>query len=227
MPPPTLTGYNLERDGFAIGPQFLTAPEQQGLLSLLGPITGAGRRGLLSKPEISAFARSPKVLNLIRAHLPDEPFPVRAIYFDKSPQTNWAVPWHQDLTIAVRERIETPGFESWSIKEGIVHVQPPVELLQKMLTLRIHLDAADESNGALKVLPGSHQRGRLSAQEISALNQSTSVLCQAQPGDALLMRPLLLHSSSRAKNNAQHRRILHLEYACFPLPNQLQWSDQA
>lgn len=227
MRSPTLERDNLERDGFEMQPRFLTAQEQQCLLDFLGPISGVGRRALLSTPAISAFGRSTKVLKLLRAHLRDEPFPVRAIYFDKSPQTNWAVPWHQDLTIAVRERIETPGFESWSVKEGIVHVQPPVELLQKMLTLRIHLDPADETNGALQVLPGSHQLGRLSAQDISTLNRSNPVLCTAQPGDALLMRPLLLHSSSRNKSNAQHRRILHLEYASFALPNHLQWSEQA
>ena len=225
--PHTIDSYTLERDGFAIVSAFLTTQEKQHLLNLLGPIIDAGKRGLLASPELRAFAHSTKVLNLIRSYLAHEPFPVRAIYFDKSADTNWAVPWHQDLTIAVRHRIETPGFESWSIKEGIVHVQPPVEVLQKMLTLRIHLDSAHESNGALKVLPGSQQFGRLTAPEISTLSRSAPVLCTAQPGDVLLMRPLLLHSSSRNKTNTQHRRILHLEYASRPLPNHLQWSEHA
>jgi hypothetical protein len=70
---------------------------------------------------------------------------VRAIYFDKSSDANWLVPWHQDLTLALRERLESPGFGPWSVKDGIPHVQPPVELLERMLTVRIHFDDADES----------------------------------------------------------------------------------
>ena len=44
-------------------------------------------------------------------------------------------------------------------------------------------------------------------------------------GDALLMRPLLLHSSGRLRT-ASHRRVIHIEYAAFALPGGLQWHDQ-
>lgn len=164
---------------------------------------------------------------LVRPHLPCEPFPVRAIYFDKSPETNWLVPWHQDLSLALRASAAVPGFGPWSTKDGIPHVQPPAEFLQLMLTVRLHLDDADESNGALRVLPGSHRFGRLSAERIQQLRtEQPDLLCTVSAGDALLMRPLLLHASSRS-TSAQHRRVLHIEYAAFTLPAELSWHEAA
>jgi len=178
-------------------------------------------------PAVSTLACSARLLNLVRRHLPSEPFPVRGIYFDKSPRANWLVSWHQDLTLALCARAEHPGFGPWSVKDGVPHVQPPVELLELMLTIRIHLDDADESNGALRVLPGSHRLGRVSARRIQALRSERSdVLCAADAGDALLMRPLLLHASSRSRSQ-RHRRVLHIEYAAFSLPNELHWHEAA
>lgn len=208
-------------------PQMLDEEERLALLSELGNCSGAGRRGLLASPSVALLARSPKVLELVRPHLPAEPLPVRALYFDKSPESNWLVPWHQDLTLAVRERKDCPGFGPWSAKEGIPHVQPPAGCLERMLTVRFHLDAASEENGALRVLPGTHREGRLSAERIQALRaEIPEHLCSAAKGDALLMRPLLLHASGRARGSA-HRRVLHLEYAGFDLPGGLEWSEVA
>jgi hypothetical protein len=217
----------IKERGFAIVSGVINLPKQQELISCLGSVAGAGRRGVLALPAISALARSPQLLELVRPHLPMEPVPVRAIYFDKSSESNWLVPWHQDLTLAVRHRAEAPGFGPWSIKEGVPHVQPPVEFLQRMLTVRLHLDDADESNGALRVLPGSHKFGRLSAERIQELRLlQPEVLCAAQAGDALLMPPLLVHASSRS-TSPRHRRILHIEYAAFSLPSGLQWHEAA
>ena len=217
----------VEQHGFAIVRGFAEAGEQQSLLSTLGPVSGAGRRGLLALPAVAELARSRRLLELVRPHLSLEPFPVRAIYFDKSAETNWLVPWHQDLTIALLARAEVPGFGPWSVKDGIPHSQPPVELLQKMLTVRIHLDDADESNGALRVLSGTHSLGRLSAGRIQELRTLQSdILCEVSAGDVLLMRPLLLHASGRS-TSTRHRRILHIEYASFTLPEPLQWYEAA
>jgi hypothetical protein len=197
-------------------------------MDALGPVSGAGRRGLLRVPLVAELARSPQIVNCVAPHLGETPTPVRAIYFDKSAETNWLVPWHQDLTIAVN--IHSPGadgFGPWSVKDGIPHVQPPIPLLEQMLTLRIHLDDADESNGALRVLPGSHRMGRLSPDRIRELcSNRQAVVCTAAAGDALLMRPLLLHASSRS-TTPRHRRVLHIEYAAFPLPNGLRWHEAA
>lgn len=150
---------------------------------------------------------------------------MRAIYFDKSPDANWLVAWHQDLTIAVRERVEAAGFGPWSMKGGVPHVQPPMEMLERMITVRLHLDDADAGNGALRVLPGSHRFGRLSTEKIQELRATEpEALCVANAGDVLLMRPLILHASGRS-NSPKHRRILHIEYAGFDLPPGLQWQE--
>jgi hypothetical protein len=217
--------YNVEQHGFTIIPGVINPHEQQELLTTLGPIAGAGRRGILALPAVAELARSTRLLEIIRPHFASEPFPVRAIYFNKSADTNWLVPWHQDLTLALRNKMELPGFAPWSMKEGVPHVQAPVELLQQMLTLRLHLDNADEANGALRVLPGSHLLGRLPADRIQELrSQQAEALCSAAAGDALLMRPLLLHASSRSTSPSD-RRVLHIEYAAFSLPNGLNWHE--
>ncbi len=217
----------IEQNGFAIIPKVLGNQQCQELISALGPVTGAGRRGLLSLPAISALAQSDQLLDLVRPHLPDDPFPVRAIYFDKSPDSNWLVSWHQDMTLSLQARADVNGFGPWSIKDGVPHVQPPVELLEKMLTIRLHFDDADETNGALRVLPGSHRLGRLSSERIQQLRaQQSDFLCAASAGDALLMRPLLLHASGRS-TSGRHRRVLHIEYAGFALPTELQWHEAA
>ncbi len=222
-----MTPFAVEPDGFSVVPQVLETAAQRDLLDTLGGVSGAGRRGLLASPVVAALARSSRLLNLVRPHLDDEPFPVRAIYFDKTPGANWLVSWHQDLTISLRSRVEAPGFGPWSTKEGVPHVQLPVELLARMLTVRLHLDDADETNGALRVLPGSHRLGRLSAVEIQAQRaRQDDVLCTVAAGDALLMRPLLLHASGRS-TSARHRRVLHIEYAAFALPDGLDWHEAA
>lgn len=219
--------FNVEQHGFALIPQVLELPTVAGLLTALGPVTGAGRRGLLALPAVGALARSQRLLNLVRPYLPLEPQPVRAIYFDKSADTNWLVPWHQDLTLAVREQVDVPGFGPWSSKEGVPHVQPPVALLEQMLAVRLHFDDTDETNGALRVLPESHRAGRLSVERIQELRATQPEhLCAATAGEALLMRPLLLHASSRS-TSVRRRRILHLEYAGFALPPELRWQEAA
>jgi hypothetical protein len=218
---------NLAEHGFTVASPVLDAAAQRDLIAALGPTGSAGRRGLLADPAVAVIARSEKFLALLRPHLPCEPVPVRAIYFDKTPETNWGVAWHQDLTIALRNRAEHPGFGPWSTKDGVPHVQPPVALLEQMLTVRLHLDDADESNGALRVIPGSHRHGRLSAAQIQELrDQQGEHLCAVCAGDALLMRPLLLHASSRSTSD-RHRRVLHIEYAAFPLPVGLEWHEAA
>jgi hypothetical protein len=219
--------HDIGQHGFAIVPDVLSADEQRELAASLGVVTGAGRRGLLGVPHVAGLARSSKLLDLVRPQMPSEPKPVRALYFDKSPAANWLVPWHQDLSLAVCARVEVPGFGPWSTKDGIPHVQPPVDLLEQMLTVRLHLDDTDESNGALRVLPGSHRLGRLSPEGIQELRgRQPDFLCRIATGGALLMRPLLLHASSRS-TSPSHRRILHIEYASFSLPGGLEWHGAA
>lgn len=216
---------NLYQQGFTIVSGVLSRSETENLIEMLGPVSGAGRRGLLGVPAVKTLACSPGITALLRPHMEGEPRPVRTIYFDKSSDANWVVAWHQDLTIAVAQRIDVPGFGPWSTKDGVPHVQPPAELLGRMLTLRLHLDDCDASNGALRVIPGSHRHGRLPQERIQEMRTpENEVLCVSPAGGALLMRPLLLHASGKSLSN-RHRRILHVEYADFDLPGGLEWHE--
>ncbi|HUR36528.1 MAG TPA: phytanoyl-CoA dioxygenase family protein [Terriglobales bacterium] len=151
-------------------------------------------------------------------------FAVRGTFFDKVPGANWKVPMHQDRMVPVRERKEAHGFSLWSVKEGVQFVQPPAEVMQEMLAVRLHLDDADENNGPLRVIPGSHRHGFIPDSEIDNWRETKSVTCICPRGSALLMRPLLLHASSPAKE-PRHRRVIHLEFAVQQLPSGLHWKD--
>ena len=222
-----------ERDGFQIIRSAVGEKECESLASELTTLFDdqqksstsrvAGVRNLLfANKRVSESARSPMLLGLLEKAAAANPFPVRAIFFDKNPGSNWLVPWHQDLAIPLAERIETPGFHAWSIKDGVLHVHPPQLILEGMITLRLHLDDCSRENGALRVVPGSHRFGKFASVQISQMDKSNEVVCEVAKGGMLMMRPLLLHASLPA-NNPSHRRVLHIEYATLALPNGLQW----
>jgi ectoine hydroxylase-related dioxygenase (phytanoyl-CoA dioxygenase family) len=174
-------------------------------------------------PAIADLACSSAVRSLVEPVLGPNCFAVRGILFDKTPSANWKVPWHQDVSIAVKERLEVEGFGPWSIKDGVTHVQPPVAILEQMLTVRLHMDDCFASNGPLRVLPGSHVLAKLSPSQVAALRDSIpAVHCVAPSGSALVMRPLILHASSVATSPA-HRRVVHIEYSACELPCGLEW----
>ena len=135
---------------------------------------------------------------------------VRGLFFDKPPGRSWWLPWHKDLTIAVKNNeLPSESFTRPTNKAGIPHVIAPVALLESMLTIRLHLDDVTPENGPLQVIPGSHLTGK----EIIADDREPATIL-ARAGDALAMRPLLCHSSGDALDGThRHRRILHLEFA--------------
>jgi ectoine hydroxylase-related dioxygenase (phytanoyl-CoA dioxygenase family) len=184
----------------------------------------AGIRNILELvPSVNKLAHSREMRSLVEPILGDTTRVVRGIFFDKQPNANWKVPWHQDLSIAVKQHLDLPDYHPRSIKAGVPHVQPPTAILERMLTVRIHLDRTDESNGALKVIPGSHRHGKLTTSQIDEWKQlNLAVSCNCQAGGILLMRPLLLHSSS-ISIVPSHRRVIHLEYAAHQFTNGLEW----
>ena len=219
---------NLERDGFVIIPRLLDETLRREILREIEaslPRSAAGIRNLASKLScVAHLAQSVCIRNVVEPVLGQDAQLVRSILFNKNDEANWQVAWHQDLSIAVQKKEELDGFISWSEKEGIPHVQPPVEILKRMLNVRVHLDAADESNGALWVSPGSHHLGRLPAAE--AANVATQLgkrLCAVAAGDALLFRPLTLHASRKITVD-RPRRVIHLEFAGVSLPAPLVWA---
>jgi ectoine hydroxylase-related dioxygenase (phytanoyl-CoA dioxygenase family) len=152
-------------------------------------------------------------------------FVVKSIYFDKPGESNWFVSYHQDLTISVNEKTDIQGFGPWSVKQNQYAVQPPLEILEDNFTIRIHLDDTNEDNGALRVIPGSHLKGICRPETIDWSKEREST-CNVTKGGIMIMRPLLLHASSRTINN-KRRRVIHLEFSKRILPKPLQWSERS
>ncbi|MFA7335471.1 MAG: phytanoyl-CoA dioxygenase family protein [Candidatus Obscuribacterales bacterium] len=227
---PRVCSTRFERDGFELLPSAIDASQVTLLLEAIAEIQGqsgkAGMRNLLSRSaKIHSFAFSDSSLGIARSVIGVDAKPVRAIYFDKTPTANWYVTWHQDLTIPVSEKIDTPGWGPWSVKDGVTHVQPPAAVLNNMISLRFHLDDCALENGAIKFIAGTHLGGVLSAVEIAQRRDSAEhLVCAAELGDVIVMRPLILHSSS-ISTSPDHRRVLHIEYAAGDLPTVLHWAE--
>ncbi|MEM8943750.1 MAG: phytanoyl-CoA dioxygenase family protein [Planctomycetota bacterium] len=171
------------------------------------------------------LAASAEIRSLVSPILGEKCFAVRGTFFDKVPGANWNLRWHQDSVIAVTKKIDVPGFHAWSTKAGVVQARPPHEILQRMLAIRIHLDDCTAANGALRALAGSHQQ-RWERDDLSIAKGKYEMLtCEVAVGGVLAMRPLLLHASS-ASEIPEHRRVIHIEYACDDLPGGLEWQTK-
>jgi len=217
---------DLQVNGFAIIPAVIPTEQADALARVFEDLgAGHGLRNLLRTcREVAELAKDLK--SLVTPLIGDKAFATRGLFFDKLPEANWEVGWHQDLSIAVAERVEAPGYGGWSIKQGVMHVQPPIHVRENMVAVRLHLDDCGADNGPLRVIRGSHRHGRLEDQQIAHWTHTDDQAeCLVPKGGALLMRPLILHASSRAKN-PRHRRVIHLEYAAAPLPGGLRWHEQ-
>lgn len=210
----------IETHGFAVIPDVLCSAEIDQLTAALTHAnlirSRAGVRHAMKYPAVAATARDTRLCNLARAVLGPEAFPYRATLFDKSPDSNWLVVWHQDTALPLLRRKEQAGWGPWSIKEGALYAHAPAHALSQVLALRLHLDDSNLTNGPLRVLPGTHGKGVLSDDSIQDLAKShAAVACIVPHGGVLAMRPLLVHASS--KSHAERpRRVLHLEYAAAP-----------
>lgn len=149
--------------------------------------------------------------------------PVRALLLDKGDERNWALGWHQDRVIALRRRIDLPGFSGWTVKAGIDHAVPPFALIERMLILRVHLDPAGPGNGPLRVAPGSHRLGPIAEGDVEAIAARLgSFTCLAEAGDVWVCSAPILHASERASAGGR-RRVLQLSYSADDLPGGLEW----
>ena len=221
----------LAHKGFATMSYVYTKREISRIKGLLDKELGlkekkihARRRLLQVVPQLKAVLMNRNLIRIIHAIDPHA-FIVKAIYFDKSPENNWFVSWHQDTPINVAEKKEVPGFSKWTFKEGIHSAIPTEEICKNIFSLRIQLDDTDEKNGALKVLPGSHKK-RHSDTEIATITEnSLPFICEMGAGGVLAMKPLLLHASGKSKSQ-KHRRVIHLEFASVELPEGLAWLER-
>jgi hypothetical protein len=219
----------LARDGVVIVEQVIGASSLPLLRDHSDAVTaqGPGSREFRLPDEVSVFVSPRGVLGELASSLTARQMkPVRILFFDKTPDSNWAVPWHQDRTIAVKERHDVPGFGPWTVKDGTVHVAPPVELLEAMVTLRLFVDDCDNNNGPLEVACGSHRFGRIAAAEVKTIASTSRIFMgTGLAGDVLVMKLLAVHSSKRAASPT-HRRVLHVDYASTDLPSPLEWAVQ-
>jgi hypothetical protein len=218
-----------EADGYWVIPDVVSENQCGVLARLIEGLgnQGAGLRGLLSLPWCIPLAASLRQHAVIARLLPDDPVAIQCTLFDKSPERNWLVAMHQDLSIPVRARVASLECSGWSEKEGQLYVQPSVDVLEKIVAVRVHIDHCSESSGALRVVPGSHRRGRLDASSSVGLrNERGELPVAVSQGGALVMRPLLLHASSKSIAS-KHRRVLHFVFAPRTLPHGLQVADFA
>ncbi len=214
----------LKRDG-AVMIEHALLPRD---LTAMAALFAAGRPGrrldASAAADIKRLAMHPSLCRLVAELGGPELRLVRVVAFDKSPKANWFVPWHQDRSIAVASQSDAPGYSAWTTTNGSIDVEPPVSVLEAMLTLRVHIDACDEDNGPLEILRGGHRLGRLDKEAIAALVAAhPTALCLAAPGDILALKSLLPHRSQRARV-PRRRRVLHIDYGPALLPSGVRWA---
>lgn len=182
------------------------------------------RQFLKEIPEVKDLIFNDNVKEIIKEIFGENYFVVKSIYFDKPEKSNWYVAYHQDLTISVDKKVELENYGPWTTKQNQFAVQPPLEILENIFTIRIHLDDTDENNGALKVVPKSHSKGIYRPETID-WNVETENICNVEKGGIMIMKPLLLHGSNRT-TNGKKRRVIHIEFSDKELPEVLNWSER-
>lgn len=232
----TTAKQQLNNSGFIVLPSIFSDKEVDDILTVINSVDTskatfrklddlfAIRQFLKEIAEIKNLVFTNNLKSTIKNLIGDNFFVVKSIYFDKPEKSNWFVSYHQDLTISVDKKADIPGYSQWTVKQNQFSVQPPLDVLNNIYTIRIHLDETDENNGALKVIPSSHLKGIYRPETID-WNVEQEIICAVPKGGIMLMRPLLLHSSSRTTNNNQ-RRVIHLEFSNADLAPGLQWEEK-
>lgn len=182
------------------------------------------RQFLKEVPEIKDLIFNENIQKVVKEIFGEKYFVVKSIYFDKPETSNWYVAYHQDLTISVDKKLDLPDFGPWTTKKNQFAVQPPLNILENIYTVRIHLDDTDENNGALKVVPKSHAKGIYRPETIDWTIE-TEEICNVEKGGIMMMKPLTLHGSNRT-TNGKKRRVIHIEFSDRELPEVLQWSER-
>jgi hypothetical protein len=215
----------LSADGYALLRNFLSDKETDDLTERVSQLGDgyAGNRRLLDMPWCAHLGERVRMDRRLQELLAIESRTIQCTLFVKSAARNWLVALHQDLSIPVAERVDSPACSGWSQKEGNLFVQPPIVVLEQIVAIRLHLDDCDEQNGGLRVVPRSHRLGRLNAGEaLRARDENGEVSVPMTRGGAIVMKPLLLHASSKATIHSP-RRVLHFVFGPQTLPEGLRW----
>ena len=205
-----------EQQGFVVIDKILNEEALGALIDLCESEVDAkaGTRNLLRFDWIRKLAGELAQNNTLKKLLPKNALAIQCNYFSKDTKTNWLVPLHRDKSIPVKSRIESEKWSGWSEKEGILYAQPPKQVLEEMVAVRIHLEDNYSHNGALEVVAGSHK---------SVDKREPRKLAVVQKGGALIMRPLILHKSTKLIHGK--RRVLHFVFGPENLPNNAVWAN--
>lgn len=229
------TKVELEQKGFSITPKIYNDNEIVKIIALLKNIESSSQSIIKTKelfairqlinvqPKLWKILLNVKLKELINEIGGADYFLTKAIYFDKPKKSNWFVPYHQDLSINVSERVDSKKYINWTNKRSQIGVQPPIEILENIFTVRIHLDDTDRNNGALKIIPKSHLKGIIRT-DSGCIKVEDEIICKIKKGECMLMKPLTLHASSRTKNEMQ-RRVIHLGFSNMKLKKPIDWKE--
>lgn len=173
-----------------------------------------GTRNLLAFEWARELAQTLTQHELLKPLMPENVVAVQCNYFSKSMSKNWSVALHRDLSIPVKKQITSQQWSGWSRKEGVLYAQPPKQVLAEMLAIRLHLEDNNSENGALELVAGSHKNFNPKGCRCS---------CPVTRGGVLVMRPLILHSSTKLKTGK--RRVLHFIFGPEKLPDNAEWAN--
>tara|TARA_B100000809_G_C15136658_1_gene530909 strand:- start:1077 stop:1826 length:750 start_codon:yes stop_codon:yes gene_type:complete len=225
----------LEENGYSVLSDLYSDSEISQILTCIENAEQSGNSFLKTKalfairqlikniPDLTGLLFNEKLTVLLSDLSESEYFLTKAIYFDKPSESNWFVAYHQDLSISVDKKSELENYSNWTFKKGQYGVQPPIQILQDTITIRIHLDKTDKNNGALRVIPKSHSNGIIRT-DSKDWNIENEFDCEVEKGGAMLMKPLTLHSSKRT-TNGKKRRVIHLEFNKHSLTEPLAWLE--
>lgn len=199
--------------GFCVLENVVSHAECERLIKIIdGDARRAGIRNLVNNPGVFRLARGRRLLRIARSAAGRKVYPYKATLFQKSGKANWLVAWHQDTALPIDEMPNMPGWTAASMKDGVLFAQAPANVLERIVALRIHLDPSTNENGPLRVIPGSHQFGILNDEQARQFQKAGDVVdCLVGKGGVIVMRPLLLHASSKTIRDLP-RRVLHIEY---------------
>ena len=220
---------NFNEKGFQIIEDVYSSDEIEDILNLLSTKQIENQFGvrefLIDHPDFHEKIFTENLKKVIQKISPQCEKSIKSIYFDKPPSANWIVNWHQDLTINLTNKKEVDNYKNWRTKEDRVVVQPNLEMLESIFTIRIHLDNCKKENGALRIIEGSHKKGVIKITDWIKEKEGIETICEVKKGGILLMKPLALHASRRTENN-KNRRVIHIEFTELKLPTGLKWKEQ-
>jgi ectoine hydroxylase-related dioxygenase (phytanoyl-CoA dioxygenase family) len=141
-------------------------------------------------PEVALLKGLPFVHNAIKALLGDETVQYNESFVTKPPRIGLPVHWHQDPSFKIKK---TPD---------------PIS------TCDVYLDQADEENGCLWVVPGSHKKGIIDVKPLvkkHGFKIPDAIPVRMMPGDVAFHDNGCLHGSMANRTDRQ-RRIVYLAF---------------